>query len=67
MRALTKLTIAAATALATASGAFAASHSKLSGDLKVFLDTSNPAPRAAMEAMSEMPKSMTTIISTECM
>ena len=29
--------------------AFADGHAKLSGDLKIFLDTSNPAPRAAME------------------
>ena len=34
----------------SASGAFADGHS-LSGDLKIFLDTSNPAPRATMEAM----------------
>ncbi|MGJ8628422.1 MAG: ABC transporter substrate-binding protein [Sulfitobacter sp.] len=31
--------------------AFADGHAKLSGDLKIFLDTSNPAPRAAMEGM----------------
>ncbi len=45
---------ASLTALATsallASGATAGSH-QLSGDLKIFLDTSNPAPRATMEAM----------------
>ena len=45
---------ASLTALATtavmAGGAIAGSHS-LSGDLKIFLDTSNPAPRATMEAM----------------
>ncbi|AXI48679.1 sugar ABC transporter substrate-binding protein [Sulfitobacter sp. SK012] len=31
--------------------AFADGHAKLSGDLKIFLDTSNPAPRATMEKM----------------
>jgi len=36
----------------SASGAFAGSHSEpLTGDLKIFLDTSNPAPRATMEQM----------------
>ena len=34
-----------------AGAAFADGHAKLSGDLKIFLDTSNPAPRAAMEGM----------------
>ncbi|MGI9395304.1 MAG: ABC transporter substrate-binding protein, partial [Boseongicola sp.] len=38
------------TSAAMAGGAIAGSHS-LSGDLKIFLDTSNPAPRATMEAM----------------
>ncbi|WP_299631370.1 ABC transporter substrate-binding protein [uncultured Roseobacter sp.] len=28
-----------------------AAHAELTGDLKIFLDTSNPAPRATMEAM----------------
>ena len=36
---------------ALAGAAFADGHEKLSGDLKIFLDTSNPAPRAAMEGM----------------
>ena len=43
------------TALATstilAGSAYADGHAQLSGDLKIFLDTSNPAPRATMEAM----------------
>ena len=51
MRSIIKTSIAALAASATiAGGAFAASHA-LSGDLKIFLDTSNPAPRATMEAM----------------
>jgi multiple sugar transport system substrate-binding protein len=41
---------ALATTAVLAGGALAGSHS-LSGDLKIFLDTSNPAPRATMEAM----------------
>jgi len=41
---------ALATSAVIAGGAFAGSHS-LSGDLKIFLDTSNPAPRATMEKM----------------
>ena len=41
--------LASSTMLAGA--AFAESHAKLSGDLRIFLDTSNPAPRAAMEGM----------------
>ena len=45
---------ASLTALATSAvltgGAIAGSH-QLTGDLKIFLDTSNPAPRATMEAM----------------
>jgi multiple sugar transport system substrate-binding protein len=36
-----------------AGAAYADAHAKLSGDLKIFLDTSNPAPRAAMEGMIE--------------
>ena len=44
----------AALALAVASPAFAAGHGeKLSGDLVIFSDMSNPAPRAAMEGMVE--------------
>ncbi len=40
----------ATTAVLAGSAAFADGHA-LSGDLKIFLDTSNPAPRATMEAM----------------
>ncbi|TCD16320.1 ABC transporter substrate-binding protein [Oricola cellulosilytica] len=43
--------LGAAAAALMASSAFAGSDAKLSGDLKIFLDTSNPAPRATMEAM----------------
>ncbi|MFK7868430.1 MAG: ABC transporter substrate-binding protein [Roseobacter sp.] len=42
-------TLAGTTLLAGA--ALADGHAKLSGDLQIFLDTSNPAPRATMEAM----------------
>jgi multiple sugar transport system substrate-binding protein len=47
-----KTTLLAALAGTTllAGAAWADGHAKLSGDLKIFLDTSNPAPRAAMEA-----------------
>ena len=38
-------------ALATAALLSAPASAGLSGDLKIFLDTSNPAPRATMEAM----------------
>ncbi|MEM9970035.1 MAG: ABC transporter substrate-binding protein [Pseudomonadota bacterium] len=49
MRSMFKATAASLTLAALMSGgAFAQS---LSGDLKIFLDTSNPAPRATMEAM----------------
>ncbi|SHG96643.1 ABC transporter substrate-binding protein [Cognatishimia maritima] len=44
-------TLAATAALTT--GAFAGSHAKLSGDLVIFSDMSNPAPRAVMEGMVE--------------
>jgi len=46
-----KTTLLAALAGTTllAGAAFADGHAKLSGDLRIFLDTSNPAPRAAME------------------
>lgn len=44
-------TLAATAALTT--GAFAGSHGKLSGDLVIFSDMSNPAPRAVMEGMVE--------------
>ncbi len=51
MRSILKASVAAlGLAAASAGGAFAASHA-LSGELKIFLDTSNPAPRATMEAM----------------
>ncbi|MCG6902533.1 MAG: ABC transporter substrate-binding protein [Rhodobacter sp.] len=51
MHSIIKASIAALATTATlATGASAASHA-LSGDLKIFLDTSNPAPRATMEAM----------------
>lgn len=53
MRSMLKASIATfgLTAM-TAGSAFADGHA-LSGDLKIFLDTSNPAPRATMEAMIE--------------
>ena len=50
MRSTLKASALTLTAALAASTAFAGSHS-LSGDLKIFLDTSNPAPRATMEAM----------------
>ncbi|MDC0737664.1 ABC transporter substrate-binding protein [Cognatishimia sp. SS12] len=43
--------LAATVALTT--GAWAESHAKLSGDLVIFSDMSNPAPRAVMEGMVE--------------
>jgi multiple sugar transport system substrate-binding protein len=51
----TKSTLLAALASTTllSGAAFADGHAKLSGDLKIFLDTSNPAPRAAMEGSIE--------------
>ncbi|MGB1235839.1 MAG: ABC transporter substrate-binding protein, partial [Planktomarina sp.] len=53
MRSILKATVASlATAAVMATGAFAAGHAKpLTGDLRINLDTSNPAPRATMEAM----------------
>ena len=45
----TKSLLAAALAATAISGG--ASAADLTGDLKIFLDTSNPAPRATMEAM----------------
>ena len=51
MRSMLKASIAALTTTAImAGGAIAGSHS-MTGDLKIFLDTSNPAPRATMEEM----------------
>ncbi|MFY0595022.1 MAG: carbohydrate ABC transporter substrate-binding protein [Cognatishimia sp.] len=44
-------TLAATAALTT--GAMADGHAKLSGDLVIFSDMSNPAPRAVMEGMVE--------------
>lgn len=49
---LTKMKTTAA-ALAVASAFAAPASAELSGDLNIFLDTSNPAPRATMEAMIE--------------
>ena len=40
-------------ALATSVAFAVPAQAELSGDLKIFLDTSNPAPRATMEAMIE--------------
>ncbi len=42
-----------ATTVALTTGAFADGHAKLSGDLTIFSDMSNPAPRAVMEGMVE--------------
>ena len=47
-----KLSLVMAAALC-AGTAFADGHGKLSGDLKIFSDMSNPAPRAVMEGMVE--------------
>ncbi len=52
MRSTLKASALALAAAFAAPAAFAGSHS-LTGDLKIFLDTSNPAPRATMEAMIE--------------
>lgn len=50
MRSILKASaVALVTSAALATGAFAAD--KLSGDLKIFLDTSNPAPRATFEGI----------------
>ena len=53
MRSMFKASVAAlATTALLAGAALADGHgNKLTGDLKIFLDTSNPAPRATMEAM----------------
>ncbi len=51
MRSTLKAALAAlATVAFTSGGTFGDGHS-LTGNLKIFLDTSNPAPRATMEAM----------------
>ncbi|MHA3914841.1 ABC transporter substrate-binding protein [Halovulum sp. GXIMD14793] len=50
MRSTFKASVAAlATAVALAGSALSVSAQGLTGDLKIFLDTSNPAPRATME------------------
>ncbi|MEO0989397.1 MAG: ABC transporter substrate-binding protein [Pseudomonadota bacterium] len=49
MRSMLKASVAALGVIC-ATGAFADGHA-LTGDLKIFLDTSNPAPRATMEKM----------------
>jgi len=49
MRSMLKTSVAAFAMLATAMGA--ASADGLTGNLNIFLDTSNPAPRATMEKM----------------
>lgn len=47
-----KATLAALAASTILAGSASADgHAKLTGDLRIFLDTSNPAPRATMEAM----------------
>ncbi len=54
MRSIFKATTASlGLAAVIASGALADGHAKLSGDLKIFSDMSNPAPRAVMEGMVE--------------
>ena len=51
MRSILKASVLAlATSAVAFSGAFAADE-KLSGELKIFLDTSNPAPRATFEGV----------------
>ena len=51
MRSILKAPIAALGLAAMTVGGTSASGQSLSGDLKIFLDTSNPAPRATMEAV----------------
>jgi len=52
MKRLTMPALALSLAALGATGALAESHAmKLSGDLKIFSDMSNPAPRAVMEGM----------------
>ena len=46
-----KLALAALAASTSLSGMVHAEAHQLTGDLRIFLDTSNPAPRATMEAM----------------
>ena len=45
------LIMASVVALAASTALTAPASAELTGDLKIFLDTSNPAPRATMEAM----------------
>lgn len=45
------LLMASVVALAASTALTAPASAELTGDLKIFLDTSNPAPRATMEAM----------------
>ena len=51
MRSMLKASVAALTTSAIMAGSAYADAHALTGDLKIFLDTSNPAPRATMEAM----------------
>ena len=51
MRSMLKASIAALGLAAVTAGPVSADGHALTGDLKIFLDTSNPAPRATMEAM----------------
>ena len=51
MRSILKASIAALGLAAMTISGTSASGQALSGDLKIFLDTSNPAPRATMEAV----------------
>jgi multiple sugar transport system substrate-binding protein len=51
MHSTLKASFAALAAAAVVSSSAMADGHALSGDLKIFLDTSNPAPRATMEAM----------------
>ena len=51
MRSIFKASVAALATAATLAGGSMAFGQSLTGDLKIFLDTSNPAPRATMEAM----------------
>ena len=53
MRSMLKASVAALGLAAVSAGSVSADSHALSGDLKIFLDTSNPAPRATMEAMIE--------------
>ncbi len=55
MRSTIKASVSAlVTGAVLATGAFADGHSEpLTGDLKIFSDMSNPAPRAVMEGMVE--------------